>query len=68
MLVLHVFIISKDVDIGMRKSFIFQVSPENGKRGYHAFFPPKTEKLETYFDRGFYDAVQFLKKEGYYQK
>ena len=42
----------------------FQVCQENIVRGLHAFFPPKLQILETYFDRGMKDAERFLKKEG----
>ncbi|CAG5120229.1 unnamed protein product [Candidula unifasciata] len=44
-----------------------QVNLNNIKKGVHAFFPPKRQMLQEYFERGRRDASRFLIREGLYE-
>ncbi|XP_060557607.1 patatin-like phospholipase domain-containing protein 4 [Ruditapes philippinarum] len=46
----------------------FGISNANRIRFQHALSPPHKDKLLEYYDDGYFDAVSFLKKEGFYEK
>lgn len=42
----------------------FQFNKHNGLRAVHGFFPPSDDILLKYYDMGFNNALEFLKREG----
>ncbi|ELT88710.1 hypothetical protein CAPTEDRAFT_157153 [Capitella teleta] len=46
----------------------FRVNLKNMRRAYHAFLPPKKEKMDKYFNQGVRDAEAFLIREGYIEE
>uniref|UniRef100_A0A914WTH2 PNPLA domain-containing protein n=1 Tax=Plectus sambesii TaxID=2011161 RepID=A0A914WTH2_9BILA len=45
-----------------------KVNMKNIWRGAHALFPPKRTALQTYYEMGFRDAMQFLINEGWFER
>lgn len=46
----------------------FQISSLNLVRYKHALFPPSDDQLNQYHENGFQDTLQFLKREGLYER
>lgn len=61
------------VDVTTKRRFVhihgeeFDMTVNNMKRAWHAFFPPSQEDLEKYYERGKRDCIRFLKKENFYE-